>query len=214
MGTRHRAVLHAVESPEVRAPDQTQLLHALTKVLGTLIGGAPPESALRESFVHAMAGLGAEKGLLVQVERSEPLEVKILYAVGLSPENEAACRMLRSSPGISPNLIRKATEDGKARLIENSQPLGLDATASLQGRPYSVLCAPVVDSLTGAPLAVLYFQNQLSRAFGSEEHEWVKGYSAALGQALTLHDSGQQRLQELEAEWRQYQDGPQIVGNS
>jgi anaerobic nitric oxide reductase transcription regulator len=142
------------------------------------------------------------------------LEVNILYAVGLSPENETACRTLRSSPGISPNVIRKATEDGKARLIENSQLLGLDATASLQDRPYSVLCAPVVDSLTGAPLAVLYFQNQIRRAFGSEEYEWLTSYAAALGQALTLHDSGQQRLQELEAEWRQYPEGPQIVGHS
>src|SRR2546426_87071 len=145
MGTRHRAVLQAVESPEGRAPDQTELLHALTKVLGTLVGGGAPDAALRESFVHAMSGLGAEKGVLVQVEQPEPLEVNILYAAGLSSENEAACRTLRSSPGISPNLIRKATEDGKARLIENSQLLGLDATASLQGRPYSVLCAPVVD---------------------------------------------------------------------
>jgi transcriptional regulator with GAF, ATPase, and Fis domain len=186
----------------------------LTKVLGTLVGGGAPESALRESFVHAMAGLGAEKGVLVQIEQPEPLEVNILYAAGLSSENEAACRTLRSSPGISPNLIRKATEDGKARLIENSQLLGLDATASLQGRPYSVLCAPVVDSLTGAPLAVLYFQNEIRRAFGSVDYEWVTGYAAALGQALTLHVSSQQRLEELDAEWRRYPDGPEIVGNS
>jgi hypothetical protein len=79
------------------------------------------ESALRESFVHAMAGLGAEKGLLVQVEETEPLGVEILYATGLSPENEAACRALRSSPGLSPSLIRKAIERGEASLTQVPQ---------------------------------------------------------------------------------------------
>lgn len=199
-----------------RGRDETALLHALRKALAVLVRSGAQESALRETFVHAMTGLGAEKAVLIQVRQQHPLEVEILYATGLNPENEAAFLDLRSSPGVSPTLIRRAIEDGEARLIENSNVLGLDTTPSLRGRPYSVLCAPVTDSLTGAVVAVLYFQNEARRPFEPEDLEWLTAYSAALGQALTLHDSGQRRVRELEAEWRHVQDadGPEIVGES
>src|SRR5918994_1246638 len=196
--------------------DETELLHALTKALAVLVTTGGRESALRESFVHAIAGLGAEKGVLIQVRQQHPLDVEILYSTGLSPENEAACRELRTTPGISPTLIRRAIEDAEARLIENSGVLGLDADASLRGRSYSVLCAPVADSLTGGVVAVLYFQNEAMRAYEAEDLEWLAAYAAALGQALTLHDSGQRRIRELEGEWRHVHDadGPEIVGES
>jgi transcriptional regulator with GAF, ATPase, and Fis domain len=199
-----------------RARDERALLHALTRALAVLVRSGGQESALRESFVDAMTGLGAEKGLLIQVRRIEPLEIAVLHAGGLSAETEQACRALQSSPGISPTLIRAAIEDGEARLLENSAVLGLDRTASLCGRPFSVLCVPVADSLTGSVVAVLYFQNEAQRAFEAEDLEWVTAYAAALGQALTLHVAGQQRILELEAEWRRAQDanGPEIVGES
>jgi transcriptional regulator with GAF, ATPase, and Fis domain len=201
---------------EGRRRDETELLHALTDALAVLVRSGAPDSALRESFTHAMAGLGAEKGVVVEVVQTEPLAIEILCAVGMSESDEKACEALRSSPGISPTLIRKAVEDGQPRLVENSQILGLDATASLSGAPYSVVCAPVNDSLTGAAVAVLYFQNEGRRAFGSEDLEWLSAYAAALGQALTLHVSGQTRLLEAEAQWRKSQDasGPEIVGSS
>jgi transcriptional regulator with GAF, ATPase, and Fis domain len=199
-----------------RARDERALLHALTRALAVLVRSGAQESALQESFVDAMTGLGAEKGLLIQVRRVEPLEIAILHAGGLSAETEQACRALQSSPGISPTLIRAAIEDGEARLVENSAVLSLDGTASLCGRPFSVLCVPVADSLTSSVVAVLYFQNEARRAFEVEDLEWVTAYAAALGQALTLHVAGQQRIQELEAEWRRAQDahGPEIAGES
>jgi len=199
-----------------RDRDETKLLHALTKAFAVLVGSGGQASALRESFVHAMEGLGAEKGVLVQVRQPHPLDLEILYSTGLTPENEAACAGLCSSPGISPTVIRKTIEEGRPRLIENSHTADLDATASLRDRPYSVLCAPVSDSLTGGVVAVLYFQNDARRAFKPEDLEWVGAYSAALGQALTLHVSGQHRIREVEAEWRRTQDsdGPDIVGDS
>jgi transcriptional regulator with GAF, ATPase, and Fis domain len=202
--------------PFRRGRDEKALLHALTRALAVLVRSGAQESALRESFVHAMRGLGAEKGVLIQVHQPQPPEIAILHAGGLSAENENACRTLRSSPGISPSLIRRAIEDGEPRLVENSAVLGLDGTASLCGRPYSVLCVPVSDSLTGAVVAVLYFQNDARGAFAAEDLEWVTAYAAALGQALTLHLSGQRRIQELEAEWRRARDadGPEIVGES
>ena len=199
-----------------RGRDETALLHALTRALRVLVRSGAEDRALRESFVDAMTGLGAEKGVLIRVHRQHPLEVEILYADGLTPENEAAFRDLRSSPGMSPTLVRRAIEDGEPRLIENSSVMGLDLTASLRGRPYSVLAVPVADALTGGVVAVLYFQNEARRAFEPEDLEWVTAYSAALGQALTLHVTGQRRLREVEAEWRRSQDGggPEIVGDS
>jgi DNA-binding NtrC family response regulator len=201
---------------ERRRRDETALLHALTRALAALVRSGAQDCALRESFVDAMRGLGAEKGLLIQVRRSEPLEIAILHAGGLSAETEHACLALRSSPGISPTLIRRAIEDGEARLVENSAVLGLDRTASLCGRAFSILCVPVADSLTGSVVAVLYFQNDATRAFGAEDLDWATAYAAALGQALTLHLAGQRRIQELEADWRRARDahGPEIVGES
>jgi transcriptional regulator with GAF, ATPase, and Fis domain len=107
-------------------------------------------------------------------------------------------------------------ETGEARLIENSNVLGLDVTPSLRGRAHSVLCVPVTDSLIGDVVAVLYLQNESRRPFGAEDLEWLTAYSSALGQAITLHDSGQRRIQELEAQWRHLHDagGPEIVGES
>ena len=199
-----------------RGRDETALLHALTRALRVLVRSGAEDCALRESFVDAMTGLGAEKGVLIRVHRQHPLDVEILYATGLTPENEAAFTDLRSSPGMSPTLVRRAIEDGEPRLIENSSVVGLDVTASLRGRPYSVLAVPVADALTGGVVAVLYFQNEARRAFEPEDLEWLTAYSAALGQALTLHVTGQRRLREVEAEWRRSQDGggPEIVGDS
>src|SRR5512134_199927 len=133
-----------------RGRDEGALLHALTRALAVLIRNGAQESALRESFVDAMTGLGAEKGLLIQVRRVDPLDIAILHAGGLSAETREACLALQPSPGISPTLIRTVIEDGEPRLVENSAVLGLDGTASLCGRPCSVLCVPVTDSLTGS----------------------------------------------------------------
>src|SRR6266568_9492100 len=110
--------------------DETSLLRALTKALAALVRSGAREPALHESFVHAVAGLGAQKGVLMQVRQQHPLDVEILYATGLDSEDEAAFRALRSSPGVSPAAVRQAVEDGEARLIENSSLLGLDATSS------------------------------------------------------------------------------------
>ena len=230
MAQREQSSSQPVEPPDVirttqrslafethqRGRDETALLHALRMALAVLVRNGRRESALQESFAQAMTGLGAERGVLVQVRQAHPLELEILYAKGLTQENEAAFRELRSSPGLSPTLVRKAIEDGEARLIENSSVLGLDVTSSLVGRPHSVLCAPVIDGLTGGVAAVLYLQNEARRAFEPEDLEWLSVYAAALGQALTLHMSWQVRIQEIETEWRHTQSagGPELVGES
>jgi hypothetical protein len=98
--------------PEPGGRDAIATLRGLAKALAVLPQVGGHESALRESFVSAMAGFGAEKGVLIQVRQQQPLEVEVLYATGLRPEDEAAFRDLRSSPGISPSLIRRAIEEG------------------------------------------------------------------------------------------------------
>jgi DNA-binding NtrC family response regulator len=196
--------------------DIAELLRALTKAAAELRQSGSPESALRENFAQAMAGLGAEKGLLVHVRGQHPVDIDILHSIGLTPENESACIGLRSSPGISPSVIRQCIADGRPRLIQNSERMDLDATASLRGRPYSVMCAPVVDSPTGAVLAVLYFQNEAKAAFLPEDVEWLTAYAAALGMTLSLHLSRQQHINELETAWRgaQADEELDIVGGS
>jgi DNA-binding NtrC family response regulator len=199
-----------------RGRDEAELLHALTRALEVLVNSGAPESALRASFAHAMAGLAAEKGMLIQVRRQSPLDLAILHAGGLCDENADSIRALRSSPGISPTLIRKAIESGESCLMENSAVPGLYGTASLAARPSSVLCVPVAESLTGAVVAVLYFENEASRPFAACDLAWLSAYAAALGQALTLHVAGERRILELEAEWRRARDadGPDILGES
>src|SRR6266568_1547115 len=196
--------------------DETSLLRALTKALAALVRSGAREPALQESFIDAVAGLGAQKCVLMQVRQQHPLDVEILYATGLDSEDEAAFRALRSSPGVSPAAVRHAVEDGEARLIENSSLLGLDATSSSRDVPCSLLCAPVADSLTGGVVALLYFQNEARRPFEAQDLEWLAAYAAALGQAMTLHVSGQQRIDEFAPGWRQGQDhdGPEIIGDS
>jgi len=188
----------------------------LTKALAALVRRGAREPALQESFVHAIAGLGAQKGVLIQVRQQDPLDVEMLYATGLDSEDEAGFRVLRSSPGVGPAAVRQVVEDGEARLIEDSSLLGLDASAPSRHEPCSLLCAPISDSLTGGVVAVLYFQNEARRPFEAQDLEWLTAYAAALGQAMTLHVSGQQRIPEFASGWRQGQDhdGPEIIGDS
>jgi transcriptional regulator with GAF, ATPase, and Fis domain len=208
------------QAPLTFAPDgstrnETKLLHALTRALAELAKSGDPEAALRETFKDAMDGLGAAKGVLVQVREETPPEIEVLCAVGLSQEEEASCRSLQSCPGISPTVIRNAIEQRDTTLIQDSSGMGPEGTLSLRVRPFSVMCAPVSDSLTDSVAAVLYFQNEARSPFTTEDLGFLAGYAGALGQMLTLHLSRQRRIQVLEAEWRRGQDlGPEMVGES
>jgi len=178
-----------------RRRDENELLHCLTNAIRMRLSREAPELDLKKSFGQAMVGLGAEKGVFLRVRQEGSLDVEILSATGLSPQDEAACCELRPSHEIAPTLIRQAIENAQARLIEDSSAPGLDAIPSLRSRPLSVLCAPVADSLTGGVVAVLYFQNEARLAFEAEDLEWLGAYAAVLGQALpcTSRDSSGSR---------------------
>ena len=178
-----------------------------------LVGAGDGGAALRQSFVHAVDGLDADKGLVLQVLNADPPQVEILCARGLSSENEAAAQVLQSSPGITASVIRQTLETGQPQLLPNSQAAGLDQAASQMGEAYSVLCAAVVDTLTRAPVAILYFQNALQRAFEAPDLNWVKAYAVVLGTAVTLYASAQRERLEQQCGWKRSPD-VDIIGTS
>src|SRR5262245_61075783 len=66
---------------------------------------------------------------------------------------------------------------------------GVRQTGALEGRAYSVLCAPIVDPVRGRTVAVLYLQNEgLKNAFGESDWAWMHVYARTLGRALAAID--------------------------
>src|SRR5437667_10071310 len=82
---------------EGRRRDDAELLQALIGALALLTANSRVETALRETFDHAMVGLGAQVGLLAEVSRTDPPEVELLCSSGLTEAALAACEQLRSS---------------------------------------------------------------------------------------------------------------------
>jgi DNA-binding NtrC family response regulator len=214
----------SAESSPDRGPadrDTPLLLEALTEALGALTLEGDPELALQRSFGSAQRGLRARKGLLLVVRDVSPAEFEILYASGLTPAEQEACRRMQSLHGVSPSVIRTAIEEGRPVFIPNSQLKGrpFDRTASLSEGTHSILCAPVFDSLTRVPIAVLYFQNEgLTEAFQEQDEAWLRAYTAALSQGLGLHLQAKRRFEGLESERRRLAEslgeGPELIGDS
>ena len=198
------------------------LLQAVTRALEILGAARDQTAALTESFEHAARAFGAEKALLLRVRQSDPPELESIRAAGLSFEEVVACVKGRSVEGVSPSRIRRAIETLEVQLIENSQFEGARAaeTASLRGRPHSVLCAPVSDPWTGSVLAVLYFQTTPGpRGYSDKDVPFLRGYATALGHAFGLFLTGEQRYRQLEEDWRRLQRephgrAPEIIGDS
>ena len=133
----------AADSPgEIRRSHD--LLQAVTRALEILGSARDPTAALTESFEHATRAFGAEKALLLRVRHGDPPELESIRAQGLEFEQVVACVKGRSVEGVSASRIRRAIDTLEVQLVENSQFDGTHAaeTASLRGRPHSVLCAP------------------------------------------------------------------------
>jgi DNA-binding NtrC family response regulator len=199
------------------------LLQAVTRALEILGSARDPVAALTESFEHATRAFGAEKALLLRVRHGDPPELESIRAQGLEFEQVVACVKGRSVEGVSASRIRRAIETLEVQLVENSQFDGTHAaeTASLRGRPHSVLCAPVSDPWTGSVLAVLYFQTAPGpRGYSSSDVPFLRGYATALGHAFGLFLTGEQRYRQLEEDWKRLQQSapggraPEIIGDS
>jgi DNA-binding NtrC family response regulator len=214
------------ESPTNRvdpaASRRGDLLVALTRALEVLGTAGDQTAALQESFEAAALAFGAEKALLLRVRTSEPLELEAVRAQGLTSDQVEACEAGRSLEGVSATLIRRAVETGEPQLVENSQFDGRRAgeTGSLQGRPHSVLCAPVTDPWTRSPMAVLYFQTVPGpRGYRPEDVPFLAAYATALGHAFGLYLTGEQRRQRLEDDLERLRrmgpgEAPEIIGDT
>jgi transcriptional regulator with GAF, ATPase, and Fis domain len=199
-----------------------ELLAALARALRVLGSARDETTALSESFEHAARAFAAEKALLLRLRPDEPPEFEAVRAQGLAFEQVQALVTGRQVEGVSPTQIRRAIESREAQLVENSQFEGQGAadTASLRGRPHSVLCAPVLDPWTRAVLAVLYFQTLPGpRGYSAADLPFLDAYATALGHAFGLFLDSERRYRDLEAEWRRLQGGgpvatPEIIGDS
>ncbi len=199
-----------------------ELLLALARALRVLGDARDEKSALSDSFEHAARAFAAEKALLLRVTAGERAAFEAVRAQGLSFEQVQALVTGRAVEGVSPTQIARAIETRAARLVENSQLEGSAAadTASLRGRPHSVLCAPVLDPWTRAVRAVLYFQTTPgAHGYSVADLPFLDAYATALGHAFGLFLDGERRYRDLEAEWRRLQEGgaraaPEIIGDS
>jgi DNA-binding NtrC family response regulator len=210
---------HPAEPLPERSHD---LLRALTSALEILGSARDATAALTESFAHAARAFGAEKALLLRVRSTSPLELESIRASGLTFDEVKACLQGLPVPGVSASRIRGAVETGEPQLVENSQFDGKQAseTGSLSGRPHSVLCAPVTDPWTRAPLALVYFQTRPGPAgYTQADLPFLRGYATALGHAFGLFLTSEQRYRELEEDWKRLQregrgQAPEIIGDS
>lgn len=162
------------------------LFAALDEVLEALDDGGPDEDALRRSFETSADGFGAEKALLLVVERREPLRLRAIASRGLSAREVAACERGWSVPGVSSTRIREAVLGGFPVMVQDSERVAAgETTGALRGKPASVLCAPICDPRSGRSLALLYVQNQgVRNAFGEVDRAWIEVYARALGRVV------------------------------
>jgi len=162
------------------------LFAALDEVLEALDDGGPDEDALLRSFETSADGFGAEKALLLVVERREPLRLRAIASRGLSAREVAASERGWSVPGVSSTRIREAVLGGVPVMVQDSERVSAsETTGALRGKPASVLCAPICDPRSGRAVAVLYVQNHGVRsAFGEVDRAWIEVYARALGRVL------------------------------
>ncbi len=200
----------------------SELLAALARALRVLGSARDETTALSDSFEHAARAFAAEKALLLRVRAGEPAEFEAVRAQGLAFEQVQALVTGQEVEGVSATQIRRAIETRAAQLVENSQFVARSAadTASLRGRPHSVLCAPVLDPWTRAVLAVLYFQTSPGPdGYSAADVPFLDAYATALGHAFGLFLDSERRYRDLEADWRRLQGGgaaatPEIIGDS
>jgi DNA-binding NtrC family response regulator len=211
-----------VRQPSTPQPgrDYSQLLGAMNELLAVLSGDGGEEAALRASFEAAAKGFGAQKALLLVIERPEPLHLRAVHTLGqLTGEQIAACERGDSVRGVSPSMIQRVVASGRPELIEDPR-LRADPshTPSLEGGQHSVLCAPIFDPIRGAVLAVIYLQNSgLLEAYGERDRTWLEGYAAAVGKLFGLsfrHALQERELKELRETRGAAENAPEILGDS
>lgn len=199
--------------------DAARLLEAMSQVLASLASDGSERDALKSSFESASDGFGAQKALLLSVVSRDPLRLEAVHVRGkLSTEQVAACEKGESVRGVSPSVIRRAVESGRSELIEDPRLSESAArSASLEGENYSVLCAPLVDPMSRAVLAVAYFQNAIAGdAYGPADLAALEGYATAVSAAFGFVLAQKRRESELRALLQSDapENAPELLGDS
>jgi DNA-binding NtrC family response regulator len=202
------------------ARDYPRLFRAMNEALRALSGDEKEEDALRRSFEDAARGFGAEKALLLVVEQQQPVRLRGIAVQGLAPQQIEACERGESIKGVSSSVIRTVIESSRALVVEHPLLQPKVETPALTGRNYSVLCAPVLDPVQNAILAVMYFQKDgldAEAAYKENDLVWLEGYASALGQAFAYHLQKVRRervLQDLLQSGERPEDAPELIGES
>lgn len=201
---------------EIVAPEVgRELLEAVCQALEGLADGGDDSKALRDSFSRATVGVGGQRSFLARVGADRRV-TEVLLTEGLSTEQEEALSSGRSSPGVSPTVIRAALDTGKIQLVEDSRlsRRATEETGSLADGGYSVVCAPVIDPYTNAPFAVLYFQTSSVMEPLTPAHvPFISSYARALSLSRTGWMRSQRELAVARAEVQTGRE-VEIIGES
>jgi hypothetical protein len=173
-------------TPTTAARNYPALFLALEDVLDALFEGKAEDEALQSSFDKASEGFGAEKAVLLAIDHHHDGRRRALAYKGLADFEVIACEAGHSVPGVSTSRIREAVERREPVLVQDSGHVApAKQTGALTSRPYSVLCAPILD-VQGDALAVLYLQNDALRsAFDELDWAWMQVYARTLGRAFS-----------------------------
>lgn len=175
-------------TPEGR--NYPQLFVALDEAIEGLLSGRGREGLLQGSFSCVVEGFGAEKALILLVMPDGGLHS--LASRGLSDEEVAACEAGRSVPGISSSKIRETLERRSPLLVQDPRHLlGSQTTRALEGKPFSVLCAPISDPGRSRSLAVFYAQNSgFENGFTEIDFSFIEVWSNVMGRLLSAGPQG------------------------
>jgi len=170
---------------------------ALARALTAVLEPGTAEDSVRRSFVHAMASVEAEMGLLLGIRAEEPLDLEVL-----------CCEGGRGSKSGDPSTVRDCGErTGWPASIGEAIAARQDITGP------SFACVPVLDVVTHVPTAVLYFEGSPGAFLGEGELSGLKAYAAALGHTLGLHGGLEWQLSTRTPQ-PDTGAGPEIVGAS
>jgi len=161
-----------------------QLFVALEDAIEALLSGEGDSELIVASFESVAEGFGAEKAIALAVARDGSM--KALASRGLSPEDIAACEAGQSVPGVSSSKIRESLERQAPILVQDPRHIAEGSqTRTLEGQPFSILCAPILDPGRTRTLAVFYAQNSgFENAFGELDLSFVSVWARVLGRVL------------------------------
>ncbi len=162
-----------------------QLFVALDDAIAAVLSGHGGEGLLEGSFSNVADGFGAERALVLAVEPEGRL--RALASRGLSREEVAACEAGGSVSGISSSKIRETLGRRSPLLVQDPRHLvGPKMTRALEGKPFSVLCAPIVDPSRSLVLGIFYAQNSgFENAFTEIDFSFIEVWANVMGRLLS-----------------------------